>query len=76
MSKPPPNHPLLDRPIQELDVSEEFILRSKLLGFKTIREITKYPKGKLYRHKDFSYGWVNELLGLLQPYDLLYLMDD
>lgn len=75
MELTPSFHPLLDTPIAELDVSTEFRLRAKLLGFRTIREITVCNKGALHGHRDFRYGWYKELLDVLAREDLVHLMN-
>ncbi|SEN69836.1 hypothetical protein SAMN05216436_12032 [bacterium A37T11] len=72
----PPPHELLDTPIQQLKTaSEAFKLRSKQLGFATIREITASDKAALHQHPHFDYGWYTELLRLLKKYELVGMMN-
>lgn len=72
----PPFHELLDTPINRLNkASEGFKIRAKLLGFKTIREITDSDKEALHNHFQFDYGWYTELLKLLKEYELVGMMN-
>ena len=63
---------ILKENIKDLPVSENFYLRSELMGFRNIEEILASPAESLLRKKDFSYSWLGELIALLKRNDLLY----
>jgi hypothetical protein len=65
----------LDQPINDLSFSETFLLRCKLMGFRTLQEIIDEKEKELMAHEDFNYIWFNELLDYLNQYDLLYLLE-
>lgn len=66
MGQSSPNTAILDQSIQELPLSEEFKLRSTLLGFNTLREISLSNKKRVFTKKDFSIFWWNELLDFME----------
>lgn len=64
------------KPIDELGTSPEFIKKSQELGFSNLKEITSKGWGELQRLPGFEYGWFNELVKLLEYYQLLQLLED
>ena len=68
------NRQLIKAEIQTLPVTETFMLRSKLMGFKTLSDILKAALKILSSHVDYSERWYFELINLLERKGLLYLL--
>lgn len=65
---------LLNLPIRELPLSENFMLRSSLMGFFTILDIISADQRSLHTHPDYSELWYLEFIGFLKRKDLLHLL--
>jgi len=63
---------LIRQPLTELALTESFCLRSKLMGFGTIRDIIDTPVETILEKEDFSYSWLNELVRLMRANNMLY----
>ncbi|QDW24258.1 hypothetical protein [Pedobacter sp. KBS0701] len=68
------NHFLLNLPIAELPLSENFKLRSKLMGFFTILDIIGANQKELPELDDYSEHWYFEFVDFLRRKDLLNLL--
>jgi len=69
-----PNHFLLNLPITELSLSENFKLRSKLMGFFTLQDIIGINQKDLHELEDYSEHWYFEFVDFLRRKDLLNLL--
>jgi len=69
-----PNYFLLNLPIAELPLSENFKLRSKLMGFFTLQDIVDARQKELYMLDDYSEHWYFEFVDFLRRKDLLKLL--
>jgi hypothetical protein len=65
---------LLKTPIRELPVSENFYLRSKLMGFYNIGDIVIVPVESLVKKEEFTYDWLGELTKLMTSQKMLHLL--
>jgi hypothetical protein len=65
---------LLEKPIKELPLSENFYLRSKLMGFDNIQAIIKTPAEILLSKEEFNYDWLGELSRFMTSQKLLHLL--
>jgi len=63
---------ILEQSITSLGLSENFCLRSKLMGFGTLAEIVRMPAGSLVEMEDFSFEWLGELTRFLASKGLLH----
>jgi len=68
------NHFLLNLPIAELPLSENFKLRSKLMGFFTLQDIIGTHQKELHELDDYSEHWYFEFVDFLRRKDLLNLL--
>ncbi|WP_157258051.1 hypothetical protein [Pedobacter ginsenosidimutans] len=68
------NHFLLNLPIAELPLSDNFKLRSKLMGFFTLQDIIGTNQKDLHELDDYSEHWYFEFVDFLHRKDLLYLL--
>ncbi|GGH01713.1 MULTISPECIES: hypothetical protein [Pedobacter] len=68
------NHFLLNLPITELSLSENFKLRSKLMGFFTLQDIIGTNQKDLHELEDYSEHWYFEFVDFLRRKDLLNLL--
>lgn len=68
------NYFLLNLPIAELPLSENFKLRSKLMGFFTLQDIIGARQKELHLLDDYSEHWYFEFVGFLRRKDLLHLL--
>ncbi|MCX2495210.1 hypothetical protein OQX63_17095 [Pedobacter sp. PF22-3] len=69
-----PNYFLLNLPIAELPLSENFKLRSKLMGFFTLQDIVGTQQKQLHMLDDYSEHWYFEFVDFLRRKDLLNLL--
>lgn len=65
---------LLRLPIGDLHFSENFFLRSKLMGFHNLGEIMDTPVDVLVKKDDFNFTWLGELAKFLSDRGLLNLL--
>jgi hypothetical protein len=63
---------ILNFPIKDLPVSENFCVRSKLMGYATIGEIVETPPDAIIKKEGFNYDWLAELIRLLMSYNMLH----
>ena len=68
------NYFLLNLPIAELPPSENFKLRSKLMGFFTLQDIIGTHQKELHELDDYSEHWYFEFVDFLHRKDLLNLL--
>ena len=64
--------PLLQQPINELDLSEGFKEMAIQHNFRNLQDIINWPADVLLLHNDFTYHIYQELRGFLQKNGLLY----
>ncbi len=62
----------MEKQFGDLPLTENFCLRSKLMGYKTLQDIVKDPVKVLIGKEDFSYNWLGELVRLLNENQLLH----
>lgn len=65
---------ILTQPIQDLHLSENFYLRSKLMGFENLGEIMDTPVSVMVKKEDFNFTWLGELAKFLSERGLLNLL--
>ena len=58
--------------IKDLPVSENFYLRSKLMGYSNIEQIVATPPADMVKKEEFSYTWMGELVRLLMSHKMLH----
>jgi hypothetical protein len=68
------NHFLLNLPIAELPLSQNFKLRSKLMGFFTLQDIIGTSQKELHELDDYSEHWYFEFVDFLHRKDLLHFL--
>ena len=68
------NSDLLRKEIKDLPLSENFYLRSKLMGFERIEDIVKTPTDVLLCKEEFTYDWLGELSTFMSNQELLHLL--
>ncbi len=68
------NYFLLNLPIAELPLSENFKLRSKLMGFFTLQDIIGVKQKELSALEDYSEHWYFEFVDFLHRKELLDLL--
>jgi hypothetical protein len=67
-------HILLNQPIQELGLSEEFSKKSSKMGYQTMQDVIDARPEELFGKDDFSYTWLGELTKFLIKHQLLHLL--
>lgn len=60
--------------IKDLPVSENFYLRSKLMGFACVQDIVDTPADVLIKKEDFDYNWLGELVSFLKKNNILHTL--
>lgn len=65
---------LLNLPIVELPLSEEFKLRSQVMGYFTLQDILTDNLPQLHTKKNYSERWYFEFVDFLQRKELIYLL--
>ncbi len=65
---------LLQKPIQQLDLSESFKEMAYRHNFKTLSDILNWPVNVLLKHDGFTYHHYQELRNFLKPIDGLHLL--
>lgn len=65
---------ILSAKIKDLPVSENFYLRSKLMGFACVQDIVDTPAGVLIKKEDFDYNWLGELVSFLKNNNILHTL--
>jgi hypothetical protein len=63
---------LLKSPLTQLPLSENFCLRSKLMGLNSLDDIIRTPPAVLVKKEDFSYEWLGELSRFMKNTNLLH----
>jgi len=69
-----PLYPILSVPLNELPVTETFLLRSKLMGFANLGEIVSADLRVVSGSEDYSEHWYFELISLLERNGLIHLI--
>lgn len=67
--------PLLQQPINKLELSEGFKKMAIQHDFRNLQDIVNWPADVLLLHNDFTYHIYQELREFLQANGLLYLLD-
>jgi hypothetical protein len=65
---------LINQPIRELGLSEEFSERSGKMGYQNIQAIIDARPEDLFNKDDFSYTWLGELSKFLIKHQILHLL--
>jgi hypothetical protein len=65
---------LLNLPIVELPLSEEFKLRSQVMGYFTLQDILTDNLPQLHTKENYSERWYFEFVDFLQRKELIYLL--
>lgn len=65
---------LINQPITELGLSEDFTEKSGKMGYHTIQEIIDTRPEDLFHKNDFSYTWLGELSKFLIKHEILHLL--
>lgn len=63
---------ILSTEIKRLPLSENFYLRSKLMGFARVQDIVDTPASVLLKKEDFDYNWLGELVSFLKNNNMLH----
>ena len=67
-------HILLNQPIRELGLSDEFSKKSGKMGYRTIQDVIDARPEDLFSKDDFSYTWLGELTKFLIKHQILHLL--
>ena len=65
---------LLELPLQELELTPEFIAQGARMGFHLLKDILSVSAEELIRTDGFTFRWLNELISFLDKHKLLYLL--
>ncbi len=65
---------ILQRPLQQLNLSESFKEMANNHSFKTLEDILNWPVNVLLEHNGFTYHHYQELRNLLKERDSLHLL--
>lgn len=65
---------ILQKPVQQLDLSESFKEMAYNHSFKTLKDILNWPVNVLLKHNGFTYHHYQELRNLLKERDSLHLL--
>ena len=65
---------ILTSEIKKLPVSENFYLRSKLLGHENLAAIDSTPVSVLVEKDEFNYKWMGELRRFLMTNNMLHTL--
>ncbi len=65
---------ILQRPLQQLNLSESFKEMAYNHSFKTLEDILNWPVNVLLKHDGFTYHHYQELRNLLKEMDSLHLL--
>jgi hypothetical protein len=65
---------LLQKPIQQLDLSDSFKEMACNHAFKTLEDILSWPLGVLLQHEGFTYHHYHELYKFLKERNSLHLL--
>lgn len=65
---------IINQPIRELELSQDFIKKSVKMGFQTIRDIMDTKPEDLFNKDGFSYTWLGELSKFLIKHQILHLL--
>ncbi len=65
---------ILQRPLQQLNLSESFKEMAYNHSFKTLEDILNWPVNVLLKHNGFTYHHYQELRNLLKERDSLHLL--
>lgn len=65
---------ILQKPIQQLDLSESFKEMAYCHNFKTLQDILNWPVNVLLMHEGFTYHHFQELRNFLKPVDGVHLL--
>ncbi len=63
---------ILTSDIKDLPVSDNFYLRSKLMGYSNLEQILETPPAVIVKKDEFSYSWLGELTRLLMSNNMLH----
>jgi hypothetical protein len=63
---------IMKGPINGLGASEDFCMRSKLMGCEKLEDILGTPVHVWMKNEAFSYKWLSELVSLAKTHNLLY----
>jgi hypothetical protein len=67
--------PLLNEPIEKLELSEEFRLVAEILGFQTLAELLRYRMADLLALPGFDYRLWNEYVAFLEMHRVGHYLD-
>lgn len=68
------HHPILQSPLQQLELSESFKEMAYRHGFNTLTDILNWPVNVLLMHDGFTYHHYQELRSLLTNIDEIHLL--
>lgn len=69
-------HPILDKDIELLETSNEFLLMARQNKFKNLGEIAEHPVSELMKKPGMNYRMLAELGEILKVYDLMSIIDE
>jgi DNA-directed RNA polymerase alpha subunit len=67
---------ILESPIEELRLSEKCKTYLRAFGFKSLTEVVQQGWAGLRESNNFDYISFNEIISLLNSFDLVYLMEN
>lgn len=69
-------HPILHKPIKNLDVSKEFKAMAKANGLKTLQNVLDMPLHELPFKRLSGYRMLKEFLDIVEGNGIAYLVDE
>lgn len=70
------HNPILEKDIELLETSEEFLLMAKQNKFRTLADIAEHPVTELMRKPGMNYRMLAELGRILKRHDLMEIIDE
>ena len=63
---------ILAADLKDLPMTENFYLRSKLMGYTNLEQIIATPPAMIVSKDEFSYSWMGELIRFLMSHNMLH----
>lgn len=70
------DNPILQKELELLETSQEFLLMAKKNNFRNLGDITEYPVTELMQKPGMNYRMLAELGEILKAHDLMGIIDE
>lgn len=70
------DNPILQKDLELLDTSQEFLLMAKKNNFRSLGDIAEHPVTELMKKPGMNYRMLAELGEILKAYDLMGIIDE